>query len=385
MIVTLLALAIGMAPLDSYTFEPEGKDFRVKLPGKPDSTSSRTLTRAAGPAQLTTAELTTSNASYLIQVTENRGQVDPKTLNEGIQRFIASRNATLGSAKEIAVGGHPGRDFEMSERTDQGLKRSKMRWVVSGNSLYMLTVAGNPGAKLPADADRFLGSLEIGPAGLADADHDQDVEVDDEPTTGQEPETVDPNPEADDKTSEKPAPPKSTRMPKVTLSRIPRNAKSYPAEELEDLSRGFLGRDRDGFRDVGPAGSVLVGVRVSFIEHFGGPKVRSVQPIYRSGKKHYPGRVHGFVAGPVKTVVARPGYAVGGLVTHTGLTVDGFGIVFMKVADDRLDPGDTYNSPWIGDKQGGNPGEVMSPGGLIVGLQGRSGNEVFALGLTARK
>jgi hypothetical protein len=150
------------------------------------------------------------------------------------------------------------------------------------------------------------------------------------------------------------------------------------------VSRSYVGRERDGFRDVGPAGSVLVGVRVSYIERFGGPKVGSAQPIYRSGKNHYLGRIYGSVVGPVTTVVARPGYAVGGLVTHTGLTVDGFGMVFMKVDDDRLDPDDTYNSPWIGDTKGGSPGEVNS-NGRIVGLQGRSGGEVFALGLTTRK
>jgi hypothetical protein len=39
----------------------------------------------------------------------------------------------------------------------------------------------------------------------------------------------------------------------------------------------------------------------------------------------------------------------------------------------------------VGDEQGGGPGEVMSKGQLVVGLQGRSGNEVFALGLTAKR
>ena len=85
------------------------------------------------------------------------------------------------------------------------------------------------------------------------------------------------------------------------------------------------------------------------------------------------------------TVIAWSGYAVGGVVTHTGLTLDGFGVVYMKVDGDRLDPTDTYNSPWIGDKQGGGPGEVMSKGQIIVGIQGRARTEINALGLTALK
>jgi hypothetical protein len=58
-------------------------------------------------------------------------------------------------------------------------------------------------------------------------------------------------------------------------------------------------------------------------------------------------------------------------------------MVYMRVDGDRLDPGDTYNSRWIGDEKGGNPGDVNSKGGLVVGIQGRSGTEVNALGLTA--
>ena len=181
----------------------------------------------------------------------------------------------------------------------------------------------------------------------------------------------------DAKDPAKPAAKKSNAPIKVTISRMPKNAKPYADADIENLSRSFA-RDRDGFRDLGPEGSVLVGVRVTYIERFGGPKVRSVQPIYRSDKNHYAGLIYGEAVGPVFTVVARPGYAVGGLVTHTGLTVDGFGIVFMKVDGDRLDPNDTYNSPWIGDRQGGGPGEVMSKGGLVVGLQGRAKNELNA-------
>jgi hypothetical protein len=57
----------------------------------------------------------------------------------------------------------------------------------------------------------------------------------------------------------------------------------------------------------------------------------------------------------------------------------------MKVNGDRLDPGDSYDSPWLGDTRGGNPSSVASAGELVVGLQGRSRNEVNALGLTTLK
>ena len=351
MLITLLMIAAGMVGSDWYRFETEAKNFRVELPEKPNSTSSRSVTGVAGPSEITSAQLTTADAVFSVQVVENPSKVDPATLDDGIRRFAASRRATLSALKPVTVSGSPGRDFEMTE----GSKRSRMRWVASGHSLFMLSVAGNPGAEIPSDADRFLGSLDIGRAKVAEVvrarpskpekpvepevvrarpskpEKPVEPEVEEAPVMVKEDETPDESPKA----SAKPAGRKPGTPLKITLSRMPKSAKSYPAEDLEDLSRSFA-RDREGFRDVGPAGSVLVGVRVSFIERFGGPKIRSAQPIYRSGKNHYAGLVYGQVLGPVVSVVARPGYAIGGLVTHTGLTVDGFRVVFMKVDGEAI-------------------------------------------------
>ena len=58
----------------------------------------------------------------------------------------------------------------------------------------------------------------------------------------------------------KAATPKSGPL-RFTISRIPRNAKSYPDVDLEDLSRSFVERERDGFRDVGPAGHINAAAR----------------------------------------------------------------------------------------------------------------------------
>jgi hypothetical protein len=386
MLTTVLILALGMTRQDWYRFEPEAKNFRVELPDKPNDASSRTIKNAAGRSELTTAQLKTSDAVYSIQVTVNVRDVDPKTFDDGIRQFAAAKGAMLGTVHEIRVDGNPGREFEVTEQLAEGQKRSKMRWVVSGNSLFMLSVSAKPGSNLPTNADRFLGSLEIGGANLADRPLVQPEEVKDREITVKEADTGEEKSKAAPKSPAKAPSRKSAAAPKITVSSIPRNAKSYPAEDLQDLSRSFE-KERDGFRDVGPAGSVLVGVQVTYIERFGGPKVRSAQPIFRSGsgQNHYLGKIHGEVVPPVTAFVAKPGYAVGGLITHTGLTVDGFCLVFMKVDGDRLDPGDTYNSPWIGDEKGGGPGQVSSKGEVVVGLQGRSGNEVFALGLTALK
>ena len=75
MLVTLLAVALGLAQQGWFVFEPDSKGFRVELPGPPDSTTSRTLNRATGRSQLTRAELRTPQATYLVVVTENPGGV----------------------------------------------------------------------------------------------------------------------------------------------------------------------------------------------------------------------------------------------------------------------------------------------------------------------
>ncbi len=402
---TLLLLALGMIQPGWSPFLPDGKAYRVEMLGPPDRVATRTVTHASGRSELTTASWQAPEGTYLIQVTEHPAPVDPGTLDEGVRRFASAARATLGPVATIVVDGHPGRDFEATARINGTDKRTKYRWVAAGNSLYMLSAASKPGGKVPADAGRFLGSLALGadrlaelaratpspspavePARSADrgrdkaGDRDKAMEFAGGDGAGEAEVEVEAARPAE---KEKPAPRKA--QAKVSIGRIPRDAKEHPAEDLVDLSRSSFGRDRDGFRDLGPAGSVLVGVRVTYIERFGGFKVRSAQPIYRSGAAHYQGQVHGEAVGPVLTFLARPGYAIGGLVTHIGLTVDGFGIVYMKVDGDRLDPGDSYKSPWIGDKRGGNPGEVFSTGGLVVGLQGKAGSELNGLGLTALK
>ena len=152
-------------------------------------------------------------------------------------------------------------------------------------------------------------------------------------------------------------------------------------EGLVDLPATLRGGDRDRFHDIAPSGGVLIGARVSYIMRFGGPKISSIQPIYRVKNKQVNGKRWGGLLGKETTEVAKPGFAVGAINTHTGLTVDGFEMVFMKIDGDRLDPEDSYKSPWLGDERGGSPRDVSSEGKIPVGLQGRAGKEVCGLGL----
>jgi hypothetical protein len=392
MTAIVLVLAVGLLQQDWITYEPEGKGFRVEMPGRPNKTSSRTQATAAGRAEVSLAQLKMPDVTYTVQVVENASKVDPKSLDDGIRRFAAGLKVELGAITPITIGTNSGREFEISQGSGAARQRSKMRWVASGNSLLIISATGAPGGGLVADADRFLGSLEIGGARTPVAIRSR-AEM---PGGGRAPApatsaTTKAKAKAKAEVEAAPAvaepPNAATEAPakkvlsRITISKIPRTAKPYPEDEIQDLPRPFE-REREAFRDLGPVGSVLVGVRVSFVDKFGGPKIGSVQPVYRSGKTYYAGRTYGEVTGPVATVVAGPGYAVGGIVARAGLMVDGFGMVFMMVDGDHLNPEDTYNSPWMGDRKGGSVKEVTSPGGLVVGLPGRSRDVVFALGLT---
>lgn len=201
--------------------------------------------------------------------------------------------------------------------------------------------------------------------------------------TPRKPVTARPGPMANNtpRVARTPAKPKTRKNPRATANTI---ATELP-EGLVDLPETFRGGDRDRFHDLAPEGGVLVGARVSYIMRFGGPKISSVQPIYRVGTKQVIGKRWGGLLGKETTAVAKPGYAVGAINTHTGLTVDGFEMVFMKIDGERLDSSDSYNSDWLGDEKGGSPRDVSSEGKIPVGLQGRAGKEVYGLGLIVEK
>jgi len=143
----------------------------------------------------------------------------------------------------------------------------------------------------------------------------------------------------------------------------------------------FGGRGGGRFRDHGGADARLVGLQTTTINWAGHIIIRSVQPLYRIGGEIEKGAVHGLQNGRPISVLAKPGYAVGGLLVRTGHRVDGFAIVFMRVDQDRLVPADSYVGPWQGG-QGGGGHRLLGGAGLnIVGISGRKGCDVDAIGL----
>lgn len=135
------------------------------------------------------------------------------------------------------------------------------------------------------------------------------------------------------------------------------------------------------FEAGGPQGAPLVGLRHTTIVWAGHRIVRSLEPLFLVDGEIRGGPVVGRPNGPEQETRARPGYAVGALLVRAGHRVDGFRVVFMRVAGHELDPSDVYTSPWIGGPGGGAEQLLGGSGRLVVGIRGRHGADVDALGL----
>ncbi len=127
-----------------------------------------------------------------------------------------------------------------------------------------------------------------------------------------------------------------------------------------------------------PKECVLVGFKVS-AKNGAKDYIDSIQPVYLNAEgKSVNGNLYGTVRGPLHELVAKPGYAVGGFNARSGVWLDAFQVVFMKMGT-LLDPSDTYTSEWVGG-QGGAHREVRVSG-RVFGVHGRKGANVDCLGL----
>ena len=83
--------------------------------------------------------------------------------------------------------------------------------------------------------------------------------------------------------------------------------------------------------------------------------------------------------------VARPGYAVGGLLARRGQLVDAIRILFMRNRGELLDTSDFYLSPWIGGDFGTGPTLLGGDGRQVAGVFGRKARAIDALGVALRE
>jgi hypothetical protein len=146
------------------------------------------------------------------------------------------------------------------------------------------------------------------------------------------------------------------------------------ALDAGQIRRETFGSSKDErFEQTAHDGGLLIGFSGT-IGRFAGnaPTIQSLTPMFLSPA----GRRTGESAGADSTgekfeTSAKPGYAVGGVITKTGLNVDGFQVVYCRIAGPgALNSQDAYTSEWIGGTGGGKPKAVGIAGKPVIGVHG---------------
>lgn len=127
--------------------------------------------------------------------------------------------------------------------------------------------------------------------------------------------------------------------------------------------------------------SVLIGFEYATSTLYGGHlTIKSLRPIFRTRDGESVGEWHGAPHGKVRRIRAKNGYVVAGIVAKTGHRVDGMRLICMRVEHGRLNSEDAYQSEWIGGRGGGGEAKYAANGCPIVGVYGRQGHDVDAIG-----
>ncbi len=167
-------------------------------------------------------------------------------------------------------------------------------------------------------------------------------------------------------------------------------AKIADAVRGNKLALSELSRPKGtGGNDVPSEGAVLVGFEFFETKSNGYPDIRSLRPIFLTTTGVTPGTDRGKMEKVTNKVIARPGYAVGGInVYHTNNDgrIQGLQVIFMKMvpAEGRLDhsSSSTYRSLWFGTiPHKDKPKELGGDGRPVVGVYGFRGADCDCIGL----
>ena len=169
--------------------------------------------------------------------------------------------------------------------------------------------------------------------------------------------------------------------------------KSRPAAKLARFdpknlpkAQGVGRPDGTAFREADEKTGLLAGFAVRCSSKDG---LLTLIPIFRTtdgivygqrrGGRQYPDEL-------ARTLLARDGFAVGGVIANRGTRrpIAGIRAVFMKVTDGKLDPGKSYVSLPCGAPSGGRAVLLGGDGRAVIGIEGRSGSTIEQLSLVFR-
>jgi hypothetical protein len=383
---------------------PEG-GYRFRFPAKP-KLAEQTGQAPGGSMTIhvATCESPDGNTAYLVTYFDPPA-ADVKAagrdafLDRTVDGFVNATGWKVAGKKSIKLGEHPGREVtgEASAPGAPEIGYGRTRFYLAGSRIYQVMLIGPKSKSDPAEFARILDTFELQPGARTVA---RSAPAPDRAATATtapggprpRPAMTEPSARADapagartvlkgSGTATAPAAPSAgpdpSRPAEVAIELKP--APTRRIDLPQDAPRPVRGED---FREVARGGSVLVGLRVGYVEAPGGRRIGSIQPIFQSGDTYSEGGSKGAPIPGETTLMARPGYAVGGVRVRSELIVDAIQVVFMKYKDGRLLPSDSYASDWLGDRRVGNLKYVTGEGKAVVGIRGATdGKALNALGL----
>ncbi|MEQ9068646.1 MAG: hypothetical protein RLO18_18060, partial [Gimesia chilikensis] len=154
----------------------------------------------------------------------------------------------------------------------------------------------------------------------------------------------------------------------------PRSVTRSTPATMKGTASKLIGNAEGGgsFQTVIPEGKTLLGFECSLGSWAGEPAIRSLTPL----SEPKPARRRNI------TVMAKEGYAVGGMKIDAPKYVSAVQVVFYRLTDDgQLDPNDSYTSEWLGTPSGKAVPVIEGTGKNVIGIHGRRGAVLDALGL----
>jgi hypothetical protein len=138
------------------------------------------------------------------------------------------------------------------------------------------------------------------------------------------------------------------------------------SENLDDQA------DDVSYREVASDGGVLVGFEAGLARWSDREIPYALRPVYRKGDREWVGSTAGNMNANVVIrhvrVVAKPGYAVGGMWIRTGGAMDRIRLLYMRIDGGHLDPDDSYKSEFIGSSEGGEEQYLDGRGRPVAGI-----------------
>jgi S1-C subfamily serine protease len=316
------------APPGWKEYTATNKTFKVWLPEK-CSTSEKQKTSTSGAQRISFNSVVAEAPGGKTFIVEQviffpplRGGADVNEVTK-ILRDVAigdSPGATVAREGNVKMGRFNGKEFLIT----RGTSATRARVFVIGSSIYFLRVIGTRAGADAEDSTVFLESCRL--------------QVPNRPA----PEPPGPGPG--------PGPGQA-----VTIAG---GGASDPV-----------------FTDRAPEKGTLVGVEVALGTVGSDTVIKGIRPVFLTDNKKTTGEWHGKEVDDLASIVAKPGYAVGAVTAKSsGDRLYGLSIRFMKVTDGKLDPKDSYESEWVGTKDG--------PGAAPVTVGGRSELPIGLIGKT---